>query len=203
MVTSLWTEHQTSAEDAGDDIEQVVKMPPQRVLFTQVWGFSILGVFIFWFYALIFYFFWLVSIFWQMTIGADEWNEGSERLKENVSIHFPMSSLTTCPQIEMLWFSGNSLPRHLLCTDSVEASSGTYWYLYSQQHSRLCGDSTIPAKPHAVLFLLLCTRHTWITYRQPVYRNNVSPVCSKKTTLWQAGSNTRRLENNPALVSDF
>lgn len=192
MVTSLWTEHQTSAEDAGDDIEQVVKMPPQRVLFTQVWGFSILGVFISWFYA---FFSRLVSIFWQMTIGADEWNEGSERLKENVSIHFPMSSLTTCPQIEMLWFSGNSLPRHLLCTDSVEASSGTYWYLYlySQQHSRLCGDSTIPAKPHAVLFLLLCTRHTWITYRQPVYRNNVSPVCSKKTTL----------ENNPALVSDF
>lgn len=57
MVTSLWTEHQTSAEDAGDDIEQVVKMPPQRVLFTQVWGFSILGVFIFWFYALFFFFF--------------------------------------------------------------------------------------------------------------------------------------------------
>lgn len=144
-------------------------------------------------FMLLLFFFRLVSIFWQMTIGADEWNEGSEKLKENVSIHFPMSSQTTCPQIEMLWFSGNSLPRHLLCTDSVEASSETYWYLYlySQQHSRLCGDSTIPAKPHAVLFLLLCTRHG-------THGSRIGSLCIE--TMWARSVARRQLADKQAVT---
>lgn len=68
-------------------------------------------------------------------------------------------------------------PRHLFCTDCEGASSETCWYLYlySQQHSRLCGDATIPPShrrwrekrrggerergrksTHTVLFLLVC-----------------------------------------------
>lgn len=64
-------------------------------------------------------------------------------------------------------------------------------------------DNPCKATRSSIFAAVYTARHTWITYRQPVYRNNVSPVFSKKTTRWQAGSNTRRLENNPALVSDF
>lgn len=113
-------------------------------------------------------------------------NEINTRLKERIAIQCPANhmnkSQTTCPRFERpyaLWCWGRQFtpPRHLFCTDCEGASSETCWYLYlySQQHSRLCGDATIPPShrrwrekrrggerergrksTHTVLFLLVC-----------------------------------------------
>lgn len=56
------------------------------------------------------------------------------------------------------------LPWHLFCTDSASLETCWYLYLYSQQHSRLCGDTGPPKdwekkSPHKTVFIFLnvCT----------------------------------------------
>lgn len=84
MATSLQTElnanHQTCAEDADDDVdcEQVVKTALQGGIVYTSRGFSILGVFIFWFLAFFFFLFFVADCCLspeQMAVGADEWNK--------------------------------------------------------------------------------------------------------------------------------